>query len=285
MWDGLPGRLKLSDEKYFTSVDRISCSHDRCERLGLPRNIPRARDVLGVRGIEETLKHHNGLVAFTELLFATTFDRIPDKRTLFILTDARARIIAIHSSPEVIRAAADKGVCVGASAAEDSLGTNAVSLALHDLEMAVLHGEQHYCHILHEWYCVAIPLIDSNGSPMGCLDISMGRETVLGEKLALANCLARELNSYGVKNPNQRFNLDHSHSDLVTVNRNGTKERLTERQHEVLELFSQGLSYKQIARHMQLQSTKTVQEHMDAVRFGASVRRNTAGFSCPMVCS
>ncbi|MBI3777138.1 MAG: hypothetical protein HY273_16600, partial [Gammaproteobacteria bacterium] len=193
MWNGLPSRLKLSDEEYFTSLERISSSHRRCEQMGLSRDILCARDTHDVRGrgLAATLEYLNGLISYAELLFATTFDRIPDKRTLLILTDARAQIIAIHSSPEVIRAAADKGVYMGASVAEFSVGTNAVSLALHDLKPTILHGKQHYCRILHNWYCVAIPLIDAHVSPLGCVDISMSCDAALGEKFALANFLAR----------------------------------------------------------------------------------------------
>ncbi len=41
-------------------------------------------------------------------------------------------------------------------------------------------------------------------------------------------------------------------------------------------LFSQGLSYKKIAQDLQLQSVKTIQEHLDAVRtkLGATNRRD-----------
>ncbi len=267
MWNELPDRLKLSDETYSTSVERISNSHRRCEQLGLPRDIQYARDVLDMRGIEEK---NNGLVTFSELLFASTFDRLPDKRMLLILTDARARIIAMHSSPAVIRAAADKGVCLGASVAEHSIGTNAVSLALDDLEPAILRGEQHYCRILHNWYCVAIPLIDAHGSPMGCLDMSMDHEAALGEKFALGSSLAKELGSFGVRTQSSVFKRDRD------LDRNETEIQLTERQRQVLELFSQGQSYKQIARHLQLQSAKTVQEHLDVVRakLGAANRRD-----------
>lgn len=255
MWSVLSDRLKLLDKEYFASVERISSSHRRCEQLGLARDIPCARDVLDTSGIEETLSYNCGLIAFANLLFATTSDLIPDKRTLLILCDARARIIAIHSIPEVIRAAANKGICLGASVAEDSLGTNAVSLALYDLKPAILCGEQHYCDILQDWFCIAIPLIDAHGSPLGCLDISTGHETALGEKLAVATFLSRELSSYGVRKP----------SPVLTL-----------RQQQVLRLFSTGLSYKQIARRLELQSIRTVQEHLDAVRakLGASTRRD-----------
>lgn len=271
MWNGLPDRLKVSDEQFFTPKESILRSHRRCELIGMPRDIQRARNVLNPVRIGEMLRVHAGVVAFAELLFAATFDRIPDKRTLLILTDPHARIIAIHSTPEVLHAAAEKGVCLGASVAEDSLGTNAVSLALYEMEPVVLYGEQHYCDILHDWYCVAIPLADMHGTPIGCLDISMSCQAELGEKLALANFLARELGSFGARNGERM--PDPEDAQCVQARED---IRLTERQYQVLALFSKGMSYKQIARRLGLQSIKTVQEHLDAARakLGAETRRD-----------
>jgi len=276
MWSKLSDQMRLRDEQFFTSDDRISNSHQRCEQLGLPRDISRARDVPDVRRVEATMRYCNGFAAFASLLFETTFERIVDRRMLLILTDASARVIALHSVPGVIRAASEQGVCLGASVAEESLGTNAVSLALHDLEPAILHGEQHYCRLLHDWYCVAIPLIDSHGTLIGCVDISMSRDAALGEKFALAGFLARELISYAARFPGQSRSYDDGDDSDARVVRVHTTIQLTERQQQALTLFSKGMSYKQIARRMDLQSIKTVQEHLDAVRakLGAGTRRD-----------
>lgn len=273
MWQGLPDRLKVADERFFASEESILRSHCRCERIGLSRDIQRVRDMLGPAAIGEVLRAHAGLVAFANLLFASTFDRIPDKRTLLILTDPHARIIAIHSTPEVLYASAEQGVCLGASVAERSIGTNAVSLALHEMEPVILRGKQHYCCFLHDWYCVAIPLADVHGTPIGCLDISMSSEAELGEKLALANFLARELSAHGARNSEQRSSLENGIVQNTAVH---VPVRLTERQYQVLALFSKGMSYKQIARQLELQSIKTVQEHLDAARakLGAETRRD-----------
>lgn len=274
MWNELPNRLKHSDREYFTSIERIRDSHRRCEQLGLPRDILYAQGLLDTRKIEEQQNFPNELVTFSRLLFASTFGYLPDKRVLLILTDAYARIISIHSSPVVIRAAAEKGMCLeGASVAENSNGTTAVSLALDNLEPAILWGEQHYSRISHDWYCVAIPIIDAQGSPMGCFVMSTDHEATLGEKFALASSLAKELGIFAMHYPHPTFGSDRKPID---VDRDHAIVQLTERQGQVLELFSQGESYKQIARHLQLQSVKTVQEHLDAVRtkLGAINRRN-----------
>lgn len=273
MWDSFTEQLRIADEQFFVSNDCITKSHQRCEQQGLPRNLCRALDVLDPHEFESTLHLSNGLAAFASLLFIATLEKVTDRRMLLILTDSNARIVALHSAPQVISAAAEKGVCLGASLADESLGTNAVSLALHHLEPVVLRGEQHYCHFMQDWYCVAIPLVDAHGAIIGCVDISMSSEEGLGDRLALAGFLARELVCHFMKSPGRVPNGNREQERLFGAY---ATIQLTERQKQALALFSKGLSYKQIARQMDLQSIKTVQEHLDAVRvkLGADTRRD-----------
>jgi transcriptional regulator EpsA len=50
------------------------------------------------------------------------------------------------------------------------------------------------------------------------------------------------------------------------------KQLLTARQKEILILFSQGLTYKQIAEKLQVRSHKTIEQHLDSVRLKLSVK-------------
>lgn len=50
------------------------------------------------------------------------------------------------------------------------------------------------------------------------------------------------------------------------------KQLLTDRQKEILTLFSQGYSYKEIAEKVQVRSHKTIEQHLDSVRIKFSVK-------------
>lgn len=256
-------RLKSPGEIFVATESRLIGSYQRCEALGLTPHLVRARDIWKQEKLTGLIEKHAGLVSCAHVLFARTFQWLFDQRTIFILTDAGARIITIFSNPEDLIASSHIGVCLGGSLSEESLGTNAVSLALHDLEPTILSGNQHFCRIFDDWHCVAIPLMDANNRAIGCLGIFC-HEQSLGEKLALANLLVKELEIYcqcipvGVGGACET----PQHEVPTTV----FSVRLTERQKQTLVLFSRGLSYKQIAKKMDVQSVKAIENHLDAVR-------------------
>ena len=272
MWTDIAAPLKSSGKEFHALESRIQDSHSRCDAMGVQRDAVRLHDILDVEELKQLVDTHAGLIAHAELLFAKAFQSLDDKRAMFILTDARARILVLYSHFAILNAAAQKGVCLGASLSEASLGTNAVSLALHNLESAMIRGPQHFCRLFHDWYCVAVPILGSNGRPIGCLDISTCDADLMGEKLALVDFLAKDLGDYCKRNAVMYV----VSIPAVDESSTGTKIQLTDRQHQVLALYSEGLSYKQISRQLQLQSVKTVQEHLDAVRvkLGATNRRD-----------
>lgn len=83
----------------------------------------------------------------------------------------------------------------------------------------------------------------------------------MGEKLTLAQSLSRALTEF------DRVNGRGAVSTLLVP--------LTERQRQVLKLFAEGLSYKQIAKQLNVTSHKTIEDHLDAIRakLGAGSRR------------
>lgn len=253
-------QLKSPDEIFVATEACLIESYQRCEALGLTRHLARARDIWEQEKLAGLMEKHAGLASCANVLFSKTFQWMPNQRTIFILTDARARIIEVFSNPEILIAASRIGVRVGGSLGEESWGTNAVSLALRDFRPIILRGNQHFCRVFNDWYCVAVPFMDANNRVIGCLGISTCHEQSLGEKLALANLLVEALEIYC------RWNDVSGVSETPQESADCINVSLTERQKQALVLFSQGLSYKQIAKKMDVQSVKAIENHLDAVR-------------------
>lgn len=92
------------------------------------------------------------------------------------------------------------------------------------------------------------------------------REASLDDQLALVDLLLRELEVHRRSQSQDTPKLaakQRIHSTHTVV--------LTQRQQQVLVLFSQGLSYKQIAMQIGIRSPKAVENHLDAVRRKLSV--------------
>lgn len=242
-------------------------SYRCCEQAKIPRELTQVRHVLAGRHLKDLLGRHAALVKYSRLLFSDTYQCLADRRHVFVLTDDRARVVDLYSEPQLLEGfVRSTGICPGASLGEDSCGTNAVPLALSGRDGAIVAGDQHFCRLFHPWNSLAVPVLGANGKPQACMGVWLPHAAPVGESLALAKLMARDLQSF------VSANKPELPGDEGLPGR-GTG--LTERQRHVLRLFAKGLSYKEIAEQLGINSVKTVEEHLDAVRvkLSASSRR------------
>lgn len=204
--------------------------------------------------LQEFLAGHADLIAHIHRLFSEIHGSLPDQRQLFILTDGEARIIHVHSHPEVIVAIRKRGIRPGTSVAEESAGTNAVALALRHREPVIIRGEQHYCRLFRHWFCAVLPINGPDGEPVACIDISSYHESGIHEKLALVRLMAEKAEREVIR----KHPVPPSHRTL------------SKRQSEVIRLRSEGYMNKEIADLLGIR-TDTVEDHVKAAlqRLGA----------------
>lgn len=263
----------LSDERnhklkpLFDKI-RIEESHQYCQTTGIDKNAIWPRSDLSGHELEAFLSTHSAVGNFCDQLFIDIARDFTEGNDLFVLSDANARLISLHSSPDILRAATnDLGLGAGVLLSETNFGTNAVALALRYLEPMIIQGQEHYCRMLQNWSAVALPVLDGDGQAVACVAILNCSNSSLSEKLLLAKFMVKALEKFYCPPP-----VDTASTEAALVRRRPERRKktlsigLTSRQHQVLQLFAQGKSYKQIAREIGISSFKTVEEHLDAVR-------------------
>lgn len=267
MWEDSCNIITSRGAGYLEGNERVKQSHQRCAKAQVPRNIRAPRQSLQGDTLRQFLVCHSDVTAYIRLLFSEIIRRLSDARTMLVLTDSEAYIVETHSHPAIVdRLAYRFNIRAGVSLSEQSCGTNAVALAIYDRQEAVVRGEQHYCQLFFDCCSVAAPVFNLDGEIAGSLCLLTFQSGELGDKAAIAYCLTNEL---------QTFLRTGSIRDETQGKKTYAHRLLTTRQREVLALFAQGLSYKQIAQRLGMRSTKTVEEHLDAARakLGATTRR------------
>ena len=119
------------------------------------------------------------------------------------------------------------------------------------------------------WGAVAVPILGPGYKPLACIAILNSSDTALSEKLLLAKFKSKELEKFYLGPSTPAFVCEGRPSAVKISSFAKPAPQaigLTPRQHQVLQLFAQGMSYKQIAREIGIRSFKTVEEHLDAVR-------------------
>lgn len=272
----VPGSLESYEQGLLSASALVEDSHTRCRALGVDPSWVRLGAPLSDDDFRDMRQSLAALASYARLLFGDLHRNILTQRAVFVLTSACGQIIYLHSCPEMMeRAATLCGMRAGVSLAEESCGTTAVALALRHNMAAALRTDQHFCTLFKQCCSVAYPVEAGDGTIKACAAIFGHADDHLGEKAALVRCIAKELSQFCLNSlpPDERAT---GGEHLEYVQRSAAPPiELTPRQLRVLSLFSEGLSYKQIARTLGVTSIKTVEEHLDAVRgkLGVTYRR------------
>lgn len=258
---GLPGFLN-QDDQLLVDDRRIIESHERCIGHKLDQRMDAFVIDLTPTDLTEFLGRHRELVVHAKRIFTEAHRCLSDQGLMFVLTDSQGRTIEIYSHTDVLRSLMEGyGLRPGVLVAEENSGSSAIALALRYGELVAMRGSQHYCHMFQSWTCVAAPVVDARGEIRGCVNVSAPYLTTLGEKLALAKLMAKELGRlFDVRSCLLADGIGGAHPDTIST------PALTAKQREVLTLFADGKGYKEIAKQLGLNSTKTVEEHLDAIR-------------------
>ncbi|MDA8360754.1 MAG: LuxR C-terminal-related transcriptional regulator [Gammaproteobacteria bacterium] len=253
MWKGVSD-LRAAEAANIITPDLLAESYARCRTFSVSAELAALHDRLGEGELKDLLQAHTRLLSYGRLVIAEALRDLAG-HDLFLLTSPEGRLLELWADPAILAQASEHGLRPGTSLAESSAGTNAVAMALNLKVAVALRGEQHLCRLFWDWSCAASPIFDRDGELVGCVDISAGNGP-LHEKLALARSISRELGRLMGGSPRR------------------LPFAVTSRQRQVLDLFAQGASYKEIARHLDI-SIKTVEEHLDAVRnkMGTKSRR------------
>lgn len=218
----------------------IRLSWNRCKERGLSKDILMPCIVLTNR--EFGLLSNNNQLLIS--IFNTSIEQIKHSitgRYLFLLTDVQGVLLAIGSSKQIEQQVKESGIKPGTSFAEESCGTNAISLAVELKKPVYIRPEQHYCQFLKKWYCYAIPLyIDKNIA--GYLDISTIDQMMKKELTVITELLAYQIITEYEK-------IVRNKTESV---KNEIKSQLTEQQLEILKLLVKGYTEKAIASELHL---------------------------------
>lgn len=150
-----------------------------------------------VDGADEALAQWRGTPAAAALeLVAGDLRAVADSADLIAaVTDATGRIVWSHGSRVMQRAAERVNFVPGGRWDEQSVGTNALALALRTGAPSTVYSAEHFSRAVHGWVCYSVPLTDPGGTVLGVLDLSTTWDRAHPLVLGTAGVLARLLTS------------------------------------------------------------------------------------------
>lgn len=262
-----PKKLGLAPEDYrpyLCSPEELEASYTRCRSLDISSGLLKPRKILPKSAFAPRLIANSLFVSLADQVIIPDCYAGPHREYIYILCDPDLVALKIFAAPEILTAAERAGVKPGTVFTEESCGTNALALAREHTRLVAIRGEQHFCRLFKDWWCVASPVKDPEGRIYGYLDISMHAEKELGLIAALlqtiVNSIEQELlllNCYRLKYSNNPVSAPIP----FALER---EQKLTTREREVLELLLAGLSYEEVAQklHISPSTVKTLRQNI-----------------------
>jgi sigma-54 dependent transcriptional regulator, acetoin dehydrogenase operon transcriptional activator AcoR len=173
--------------------DIIRASHKRSLDLNVERE--RVQPTVLVRGaeLETRLKKNMRLLKIATPFVHLLYEFVSDTGFVVLLTDDQGCIIEIVGDEELIGNSKPYGLGVGAFMSEESIGSNAISIALHENRPIQVNGKEHFVNGLHQWSCSAAPIHDEKGNTIGCINLSGVLDKVLSYILGLVVSSAKAI--------------------------------------------------------------------------------------------
>jgi transcriptional regulator of acetoin/glycerol metabolism len=240
---------------YLCSPAELEASYQRCRALKVLLERERPQKILPKSVLASRRRDNSLLLTYAEEVITPRHYPGPQDNHLYILCDPELVALKIFAAPEVLAAAAETGVKPGTVFTEESCGTNALALAREHRRLVAIRGEQHYCKLFKDWWCVSGPVKNPIGKVLGYLDISMHAEKELVSTIALLQTLVESIEV-------SRLSFDHAGQKvhLPSSSPPGIEQGLSPREQEVLEFILLGLDDKKIAAELNL-SPHTVKTH------------------------
>jgi transcriptional regulator of acetoin/glycerol metabolism len=260
---------------YLYTAAELEASYARCCSLGVPPGLARPRHVLPPDGVGSRLKAGAPLLTFANRIISPVCCASLQRHYIYVLCDPDLAALKIFAAPEVLAAAGEVGVRSGILFTEESCGTNALALAKEHQRLVAIRGEQHYCKLFKDWWCVASPVKDPNGKISGYLDISMHAEKELGLAAAHLQTLVARIED-GFLLAELRAHQRNGAAPAPFLPPPEVAEKLTPREREVLKLLLCGLSSKEIAARLHL-SVSTVEDYRKRIYQKLGVRGGIKG--------
>jgi transcriptional regulator of acetoin/glycerol metabolism len=217
------------------SVDEILASWTRCIKAGMVNSIAPSSTCVNEEVMKTALQESKMLISLFENLGKEFDDLAIHNKLAFLLTNSDGLLLKKRSFSDLNKKVNKMEIKAGMSFAEESCGTNAISLSRRLKKPVYTLPIYHYCDFLKSFYLYATPL-SVNGVVIGYLAVCRLDKPIKMELMAIM-----ELTAYKIMH---EFRAKEK-SPALPADR---ESELNAKQLEILKFLAMGLPDKTIAQ-------------------------------------
>ncbi|MGV8984316.1 sigma-54-dependent Fis family transcriptional regulator [Clostridium sp.] len=194
----------------------IKKSHERSQKYGIKKEQVVSNRILKGQQVVDNIKNNQELIRTADSFMMIIYDFLVGSGFFIILTDKDGCILNIIGDKDILDAARDMDMVIGAYMDEESIGTNAMGIAISEDVPIQVSATEHFVTAYHKWTCSAAIIHDENANIIGTLNLTGNSKLVhphtLGLVVAAVKSIESQMNSEKVQNE-----LVKSYSYMNTV--------------------------------------------------------------------
>lgn len=194
----------------------IKKSHERCIEYGIEKERVSPKKILIGQQVSENIDRNKDLIRVAEPFMNILYNFLEGSGFFIILTDKEGCILNLVGDKEVIKAALELNMVIGAYMDEKSIGTNAMGTAIKEDSPIQISAKEHFITAYHRWTCSAAPIHNEDGKVIGTLNLTGSSNLVhphtLGLVAAAVKSIENQMQSERVQNK-----LTEAYSYLNTI--------------------------------------------------------------------
>lgn len=188
----------------------------KCRKMGIDPYNKKRDNGLNNCQLSELLDKNSSLISTVEPFINIVSNFIQGTGFIVVLTDKNGRVLRIEGDKKVVEMARQNGFKPGADRSVNTVGTNAIALAIEENRPIQIVGPEHFNIYHHYWTCSAAPVHDIENKIIGVLNFSghysLNHKHTLGMVASLCQAIEKELKA---KNINEKLQIANKYLEAV----------------------------------------------------------------------
>lgn len=176
-----------------THEEIIKKSHERSNKYGIEVSRIYPKKILSKEEIPILLKRNKELIRIASPFIKILYDFLEGSGFFIVLTDREGCILSTIGDKDILQAARELNMVVGAYMNENSIGTNAMGTAINEDMPIQISAKEHFITAYHRWTCSAAPIHNVKGEIIGTLNLTGNSNLVHPHTLGLVVAAVRSI--------------------------------------------------------------------------------------------
>ena len=226
-------------------LDIIKKSHERSINYGIKKNRILPKKILNLEDSKDNSKKNENLSNIASRFMRTLYDFLKGSGFFIVLLDSECCILKVLGDKDVVDVASNLNMVVGAYMSENSIGTNAMSIALKENIPVQISENEHFTTAYQRWTCSAAPIHDIGGSIIGLLNLTGDKENFNQHTLGLIVAAVKSIENQ-IKAEYMNSIVDSISLGIYVINKDGILKTINKEACSILGVKEEDIIEKKV---------------------------------------